>query len=76
LESNPRDVCKEAEIAHKWEQVGILMQKYDSTLADRLESKRRYWIEGATWSDDVIKQAGIGLESIRREVILRVKDGP
>jgi hypothetical protein len=75
LKDHPRDRAEEAGVAYKWEIVGILMQKYDSTLAERLDAKSRYWREGATWSDDVIRKAGIGLESIRREVKLRIKYG-
>jgi hypothetical protein len=75
LKDNPRDLSKEAGIAYKWEIVGIVLQKYDSTLAERLDAKSRYWREGATWSDEVIRQAGIGLENIRREVTVRIKHG-
>lgn len=75
LQSQPRDHGREEDIAFKWQRVGILLQKYDATLADRLDVKSRYWREGATWSDDTIKKAGIGLEGIRREVALRVEKG-
>jgi hypothetical protein len=68
-----RDRSQEADLARKWEQVGILLKKYDETLADRLDAKSRYWKAGGTWSNEVIKQAGIGLENIRREVRLRVE---
>jgi hypothetical protein len=73
LKDHPRDPVKQAEIAHKWECVGILLKKYDSTLADRLDAKSRYWRQGATWSDKIIREAGIGLEDIRREVALRIR---
>jgi hypothetical protein len=75
LKEHRRDLAKEAGIAHRWERVGILLEKYDSTLAERLNAKSRYWREGATWSDEVIRQTGIGLENIRREVTVRVKHG-
>ncbi len=75
LRGHQREPAREAGIAHKWEHVGILLEKYDATLADKLSAKSRYWREGATWSDEVIRQAGIGLESIRREVTVRVKHG-
>ncbi len=73
LKNHSRDTSKEAEIAYKWEIVGIVLKKYDSTIAARLDAKSRYWREGATWSDEIIRQAGIGLENIRREVTIRVK---
>jgi hypothetical protein len=73
LKAHPRDATQEIGIAHKWARVGILLKKYDPTLAERLDAKSRYWREGATWSDKIIHEAGIGLEDIRREVNLRVK---
>ena len=73
LKDHDRDKCVETDVAHKWEIVGILLQKRDSTLAERLKAKSRYWRDGATWSDEIIRQAGIGLEDIRREVTIRVK---
>ena len=73
LKQHLRDGCRETDVAFKWERVGILLQKYDSTLAERLKAKSRYWREGATWSDDIIRQAGIGLESIRREVTVKLR---
>ena len=75
LKTNPRDLAREAGIAFRWERVGILLEKYDPTLAERLNAKSRYWREGGTWSDQVIRQAGIGLDNIRREVTVRVKHG-
>jgi hypothetical protein len=73
LRDHPRDTSREVDVAFKWERVGILFRKYDVTLAERLNAKSRYWHDGATWSDKIIREAGIGLEDIRREVILRIK---
>ena len=73
LKTNQRDSAKEVGIAHKWQRVGILLKKYDPTIAERLDAKSRYWRDGGTWSEDTIRKAGIGLEHIRREVILRVQ---
>ena len=73
LRDHPRDPCKETDVAFKWDRVGILLQKRNATLAEKLNAKSRYWREGATWSDDIIRQAGIGLENIRREVTVRLK---
>ena len=64
LKDHSRDRSQEVDIANKWEQVGILMQKYDSTLSQQLSTKSRYWKEGATWSDKIIRDAGIGLERV------------
>ncbi len=74
LKSKPRDTMQEIAIAHKWQLVGILLNKYDSTLAEKLDAKSRYWRDGATWSGEMICKTGIGLEGIRREVTLRLKN--
>ena len=63
-----RDGNKEWDMAAKWERAAILLQKYDSTLADRLNAKSEYWRRGGTWSDEAIQKAGIGLESIKKAV--------
>jgi hypothetical protein len=70
--TNPRDKQQELDLAYKWECVGILLKKYDDTLSERLKSKSRYWKEGETWSLDIIRQAKIGLEDIKREVDERI----
>jgi hypothetical protein len=59
-------------LAQKWEQAAILLQKYDSTLAKRLDAKSNFWREGGTWSEEEIKQADIGLEKIKTEVDARL----
>jgi hypothetical protein len=73
LTSHPRDLSRETDVAFRWQHVGILLHKYNPTLSERLDAKSRYWREGATWSDKIIREAGIGLEDIRREVILRIR---
>jgi hypothetical protein len=59
---------REFEIADKWNRVGILLRKYNENLANRLDLKSRYWREGANWSDEAIREAGIKLEEVWREV--------
>ncbi len=67
---------KEYEIADKWYKVGVLLRKYDKNLANRLDLKSRFWRDGATWSDESIREAGIKLEEVWRAVnILLVNQG-
>ena len=66
-ESSRGDAGSRMDIADKWCRAGILLQKYDPTLANRLDLKSRYWREGATWSDAAIKDAKIGLDNVWRE---------
>jgi hypothetical protein len=56
------------DLARKWERAARLLRKYDSTLADRLDAKSKFWSSGAKWSDEEIQKAGIGLEAIKKEV--------
>lgn len=65
---------QQLDIAHAWYTVGVLLEKYDHTLAQRLSSKSRYWREGATWSPEVIEQARIGLDDIDRSIQIKIKE--
>lgn len=73
LERNKRTNNMENEIANKWYQVGVLLRKYDKHLANRLDLKSRYWREGATWSPSAIRDAGIKLDEVWREVNVLLK---
>ena len=75
LEKNPRDSGKEWDIARKWERAAVLLDKYDSSLSERLNAKSQYWRSGGTWSEDTIQKAGIGLERIKKEVDDRLTKG-
>lgn len=68
-----RDAVARMAIADKWCTVGVLLQKYDRRLANRLDVKSRYWREGATWTDTAIQEAKIGLDDIWRETNLRLQ---
>jgi hypothetical protein len=72
LERHGRSNDKEWAIADKWCRVGVLLKKYDATLANRLDLKSRYWRDGGTWTDEAIKDAGIKLEDVWREVNVRL----
>ena len=64
---------KEYQVASAWDEVAILLRKFDENLAHRLKLKSRFWREGAAWSDEQIRLAKIGLDDVRREgtVVLR-----
>jgi hypothetical protein len=71
--AHSRDATAQMAIADKWCRVGILLQKYDRSLANRLDLKSRYWREGATWTDAAIRGAKIGLDDIWRETNVRLR---
>ena len=69
LKEHPkRDRTKEWEIAEKWNVVAIRIADIDKPLSQRLQLKSRYWREGAMWSDDAIRQAGIKLDHVWVEI--------
>ena len=72
LERHGRSNDKEWAIANKWCRVCVLLKKYDATLANRLDLKSCYWRDGGTWTDEAIKDAGIKLEDLWREVNVRL----
>jgi hypothetical protein len=72
LERHGRSNEREWEIADKWFRVGVLLRKYDQNLANRLDLKSRFWRDGGTWSNDAIRDAGIKLEDVWREVNVRI----
>lgn len=55
------------DLAEKWDQVAILLRPFDTRLWNRFNLKSRFWYEGATWSDEQIEDAKIGLEAIRKD---------
>jgi hypothetical protein len=71
--AHSRDAAARMAIADKWCRVGIFLQKYDRSLANRLDLKSRYWREGATWTDAAIREAKIGLDDIWRETNVRLR---
>lgn len=56
------------DLAHKWEHAATLLRKYDASISSRLSAKSEFWRSGGNWSDDAIKQAGIGLQQIKAAV--------
>jgi hypothetical protein len=74
LKENPRKEEQEWEIAKKWFHVSVLLRKYDPAISQRLDLKSRYWREGATWSNEAIKEAGIGLSRVWAEVNVRLNE--
>ena len=62
-----QDREREYDLAQYWERAAILIQPIDYNLANRLALKSRFWLEGGTWSDEQIKEAGIQLHRVRAE---------
>jgi len=63
----PRDKNTELDLAQQWESASIFVREYDSTLAQRLGLKSRFWREDGAWSDEMIDGAGIQLDRVRAE---------
>lgn len=63
---------REWDVAEKWYGVGVRMKKFDRELALRLDRKSEFWRNGASWSEDEIKEAGIDLEGVWSEVRKRL----
>jgi hypothetical protein len=63
-----RDRDREWRIVQKWREAAWMLGRYDSDLSWRLSVKSRFWEEGGTWDPQAIKDAGIGLTTIWREV--------
>ncbi|MBK1856604.1 hypothetical protein JO972_16690 [Verrucomicrobiaceae bacterium 5K15] len=71
---NPRNKDREWNVAEGWDQVSILMKKYDANLSNRLSLKSRCWREGDNWTKQAIADAKIGLSQIRAEVSIRLQE--
>ncbi len=59
--------AREYEIAQMWDELAIRLEPVDSSLANRIGLKSRYWCEGAAWSDSQVAAAKIRIQDIRRE---------
>ena len=70
-ENNSRD--DELEIAQQWAEASILVEPFDANLSERLGKKSQFWRDGAIWSDEEIKSAGIGLDQVRQEAMILKK---
>lgn len=68
IKTGQRDRQREWDIADKWYHVSVLLKKYDRDLSRRLHLKSRFWHDGMTWSNEQIREAGIGLEGVWAEV--------
>jgi hypothetical protein len=64
---NPPEKQREIDLAADWESAGILIKPVDRILAERIALKTNFWLDGGTWSDERIKEAGIQLKRIRAE---------
>lgn len=62
-----QDREREYDLAQDWERAAILIQPIDENLAYRMALKSRFWLDGGTWSDEQIKEAGIQLHRVRAE---------
>ena len=62
-----QDRERKYELSQDWERAAILIQPIDENLASRMALKSRFWLDGGTWSDEQIKEAGIQLHRVRAE---------
>ena len=69
--ANSRD--EELTIAQQWTEASILVERFDTELAERLGKKSQFWRDGAIWSDAEIESAGIGLDRVRQEAMILKK---
>jgi hypothetical protein len=70
----PADRERAIGIAALWEKVGFLVEPYDAKLASRLALKSVHWREVEDWSAQEIKDAGIGLNEIRGQLMILLSD--
>ena len=59
-----RNRPKEEEISRLWIQASLKVQPFDDNLANRCESKGRFWADPAGWRDDDISAASISIEAV------------
>ena len=65
-----RDRSRELDIAEAWNKVGILIADFDKVLSQKLVLKSKLWQDGDLWNEERIKQGGIELRKLNREVHL------
>ena len=63
----------ELHIAQLWTKASILVESFDVILAERLGKKSQFWRDEATWSDEEVESAGIGLDRVRLEAMILQK---
>ncbi len=64
---NSKNQQMEYDIAYEWETASTFVNRYNSTYAQQLGLKSRFWREGAAWTPEQIAQAGIQLDRVRAE---------
>lgn len=57
---------REAMLVKYWSAAAISLRHFDPDLAWRCDNKAEYWVNPENYSDDDIKDLGIGLESVRQ----------
>lgn len=62
-----KSASAEHKIAHLWDAAAICIAPFNSSLANRLGLKSRFWREGAAWTDKQIADANIQLEKVRHD---------
>ena len=55
------------DLAQKWDHTANLVRPFDTNLWSRFNLKSRFWYEGEAWTDEQIKSANIGLETVRKD---------
>jgi hypothetical protein len=64
-----KDRKREAQLdlAQKWDNTANLIRPFDTNLWSRFNLKSRFWYEGEAWTEEQIKSANIGLETVRKD---------
>lgn len=60
-----RNMDKEAQLVRYWSAAAIPMRHVDPDLAQRCDMKAEYWLNPDNYDNEMVKDLGIGLESVR-----------
>ena len=62
-----RDKEREIDLSSRWYMAAVPLNGYDRDLADRLGKKGAYWLNPGKWTQHEIRDARIGLDTVREE---------
>lgn len=62
------DIATEKELSDLWTAVACVAKPFDPDLARRCYEKGNYWADPSRWSEEEIKEAGIGIKRIQKEI--------
>jgi hypothetical protein len=61
---------REHALVRLWTEAAVAIRRHDKDFADALQMKAEYWADPENWTDEQVRNAGIGIETVANKARL------